>query len=203
MTMRCLSIISLAALVLLACGCLQAGTGTPTPVPPTQGTAGTLTAITTTPSSAAGEVASLSDEERHWLAHMREEEKLARDVYAVLFERWNEPIFGTIAPSEQQHMDAIGHLLDVYGLPDPVVAHGPGEFEDRELQVFYNGLVRNGSFSRVAALKAGRLVEETDIADLDRAIASSRHGDVTNVYRNLRQGSLNHLAAFNNRLGRV
>ena len=190
-------------MVLLACGCLQAGTGTPTPVPATQGAVGPGAAITTTPSSSAVGLASLSDEERHWLAYMREEEKLARDVYTVLCERWNEPIFGTIAPSEQQHMDAIGRLLDVYGLPDPTVGHGPGDFEDRGPQALYDGLVRNGSVSRVTALEAGRLVEETDITDLGQAIVSSRHDDLTNVYRNLRQGSRNHLAAFNNRLGRV
>ena len=97
-------------------------------------------------------------------------------------------------------MDAVGRLLDAYSLPDPAAGNGPGEFDDRDLQVFYDGLVRNGSVSRVAALEAGRLVEETDIADLDRAIAASRHDDITAVYRNLRQGSLNHLAAFNNRL---
>lgn len=194
MTIRWWPAVCLVAFALLACGCTQADFDTATPLP---------TMTTVAPSSSVGAAASLADDERHWLAYMREEEKLARDVYNEFYGTWNEPIFRNIAPSEQQHMDAVGRMLDAYGLPDPAAGNGPGEFEDRDLQALYDGLVRNGSVSRVAALEAGRLVEETDIADLDRAIAASRHDDVTAVYRNLRQGSLNHLAAFNNRLATV
>ena len=95
-------------------------------------------------------------------------------------------------------MDAVGRMVDAYGLPDPAAGNGPGVFEDERIQALYDGLVSNGSVSGIAALEAGHLVEETDFVDLDRAIAVSRHDDITAVYRNLRQGSLNHLAAFNN-----
>jgi hypothetical protein len=36
---------------------------------------------------------------------MREEEKLARDVYIALYEKWGLRTFLNIAESEQQHMD--------------------------------------------------------------------------------------------------
>ena len=45
----------------------------------------------------------LTDEEIAGLKLMREEEKLARDVYMVLYEQWNLPIFSNIANSEQAH----------------------------------------------------------------------------------------------------
>lgn len=195
-TIRLLLALLFILVTLLACGCTQPGTGSaPTPTASMPGVTNT-TGITTG-------IESLTGDERHWLAYMREEEKLARDVYTVLYTRWEEPVFRNIAPAEQQHMDAVGKMIDRYGLPDPTNGKGPGEFSDPELQTLYDKLIRNGSISRTAALEVGRLVEETDIADLDCAIAASRHDDITAVYLNLRQGSLNHLAAFNNRLSRM
>ena len=37
--------------------------------------------------------------------------KVARDVYRVLYQRWNVAGFDNIANSEQQHFTAIGNLL--------------------------------------------------------------------------------------------
>jgi hypothetical protein len=37
--------------------------------------------------------ASLTDDEVYWLTYMREEEKLARDVYLFLYDTWGFPIF--------------------------------------------------------------------------------------------------------------
>ena len=62
---------------------------------------------------------SLSADEIYWLTYMREEEKLARDVYLHQNSHWNMQVFGNIAFSEQWHMDAVKNLLDRYGLPDP------------------------------------------------------------------------------------
>ena len=42
---------------------------------------------------------------------MREEEKLARDVYSELATAWDLGVFWNIAESEQQHMDAVLDLL--------------------------------------------------------------------------------------------
>ena len=43
---------------------------------------------------------------------MREEEKLARDVYLTLYDIWGTPAFNNIASSEQTHMDAVLMLID-------------------------------------------------------------------------------------------
>ena len=59
----------------------------------------------------------LNPEEEDALLFMRAEEKLARDVYLVLAEKWSElAIFTNIAASEQKHMDAVLQLLEKYGL---------------------------------------------------------------------------------------
>ncbi|NCB02187.1 MAG: DUF2202 domain-containing protein, partial [Spirochaetia bacterium] len=51
---------------------------------------------------------------------MREEEKLARDVYLTLYEKWNLRTFSNIARAEQKHMDAVAYLLSTKGIEDPV-----------------------------------------------------------------------------------
>ena len=66
---------------------------------------------------------------------MREEEKLARDVYLNLFDAWGLTVFENISRSEQQHMDAIEKLIDNYGLEDPVVdEESRGIYVDPDLQ---------------------------------------------------------------------
>jgi hypothetical protein len=138
----------------------------------------------------------LTDTEKSWLTYMREEEKLARDVYIFMYEKWGSQVFNNISGSEQTHMDAIKTLLDRYGIPDPAAGKGPGEFTSQDLQDLYIALIEDGSVSLVEALKVGVIIEETDIDDLNAGIASTKRKDIKTVYSNLLQGSLNHLKAF-------
>ena len=62
------------------------------------------------------QAAGLSDVEKDHLLLMREEEKLARDVYQALNAKWNHRTFSNISKSEQQHMDSLKVLLDRYGI---------------------------------------------------------------------------------------
>ena len=70
----------------------------------------------------------LSADETTALLFMREEEKLARDVYTKLYATWNITTFQNIAASEQMHMDELALLLTRYNLTDP--AQAPGVFTD-------------------------------------------------------------------------
>ncbi len=146
------------------------------------------TDITTIPAS------DLSAEETAALLYMREEEKLARDVYNALFTVWGQPTFSNIASSEQQHMDQIKLLLDRYGLTDPAL--DPGKFTDPTLQALYDQLVSQGSASLVDALKVGAAIEEIDILDLQARLALTDNADLQLVFNNLMKGSYNHLNAF-------
>jgi len=47
-----------------------------------------------------------------------------------------------------------------------------------------------------APIQVGIFIEETDIADLQKAISESKHDDLDRAYENLLQGSYNHLQAF-------
>jgi hypothetical protein len=127
---------------------------------------------------------------------MREEEKLARDVYLTLYEQWGMPIFENIARSEATHMEAIKSLLDRYGLPDPVEGKAVGEFADQMLQELYDQLVEQGRQSLSDALRVGAAIEEIDIIDLAQYIAQTDRADIQRVYENLTKGSRNHLRSF-------
>jgi hypothetical protein len=138
----------------------------------------------------------LSDAEKAALLFMREEEKLARDVYAALYARWSVPAFSNIATSESRHMASVKTLLDRYGLTDPVSVDTPGVFVDPELQAAYTQLVALGSQSLTEALKVGVTIETLDIEDLEALLGISTHADITQVAKNLLRGSQSHLAAF-------
>jgi hypothetical protein len=140
----------------------------------------------------------LSEREIKDLLHMREEEKLARDVYLTLYNYWRLPIFKNIARSESWHMHMVGLLLKKYNLPDPVEETGDriGVFKDKHLQELYNKLVAQGKRSLINALKVGATIEDLDIYDLQRAIKDTDKPDIKTVYENLMKGSRNHMRAF-------
>lgn len=139
----------------------------------------------------------LTDVVRDGLVYMREEEKVARDVYRALSQKYSARVFVNIPKSEQKHMDAVKRLLDRYGIEDPVGENGEGVFRNAELQKLYTDLVARGSVSLQEAYAVGRLIEETDIADLDKHLAEvDSNSDIAAVYAQLRVGSTNHLRAF-------
>lgn len=138
----------------------------------------------------------LSSAETATLVFMREEEKLARDVYLVLHQQWQIPVFSNIASSEQQHTDKVKGLLQTYRLADPVTNDTVGVFQNPQLASLYAQLVAQGKTSAIEALQVGALIEETDIADLQKAIAGTTRPDIVQVYSNLMRGSRNHLRAF-------
>jgi len=139
----------------------------------------------------------LSTEEVNALIFMREEEKMARDVYLTLYEKWALMPFKNISKSEQVHMDAILTLLNRYKLEDPAEGKDVGDFENDELQELYNQLVEDGMKSVVDALMSGALIEEVDIRDIQKILDNDvDNQDVKLVLGNLLKGSGHHLNAF-------
>lgn len=143
----------------------------------------------------------LTQAEIDGLLYMREEEKLARDSYWTLYDKWGLYIFSRISNSEVNHMAAVKNLLDKYGLADPAAGQPVGSFTNLVLQKLYNDLMAQGSQSPTEALKVGVTIEEVDIHDLQNYIAATNKTDILQVYNNLLNGSYHHLSAFNNQLG--
>jgi hypothetical protein len=151
-------------------------------------------------SPAAAATTPLTADEIAGLIFMREEEKLAHDVYLTLYQQWGLAIFNNIANSEATHMASVKTLLDRYGLTDPAAGNSVGEFENAELQALYNQLIAQGRQSLSAALKVGGAIEEIDILDLKERLATTTRSDIRQVYTSLLNGSYNHLRAFANTL---
>ena len=146
---------------------------------------------------AANTAGALGEDERNDLLLMREEEKVARDVYLRLYDRWGLPPFANISGSEQVHMDAILALLQHFGLEDPARGLEIGAFRDPKMQALYDILIAQGLKSREEAVRVGLAIEELDIADLRAAAGRARKPEILAVYAELERGSRNHLRAFN------
>jgi hypothetical protein len=143
----------------------------------------------------------LSAAEEESLAFMREEEKLARDVYTALYDIYGTRIFTNIAASEQTHTNAILALIERYNLTDPMQTDIFGVFVNNELQIIYDTLMTSGSISLLEGFYVGATVEELDIYDLqnqkDNVVDNA---DIIYVYDNLLKGSRNHLRSFDKQI---
>lgn len=158
------------------------------------------------------------NEQTH-LIYMREEEKLARDVYLKLGEMYpNSRIFGKIDDSEQKHTDAVRRMIEKYGLEDPSTNDNVGVFTGKEYGAYftekYNLLIERSSISELEALYVGAYIEEVDMLDINqcpKVIVEADNGindisecgkvytdnpDVKRLYNSLLAGSDNHLAGY-------
>jgi len=138
----------------------------------------------------------LDETEKYHLEFIREEEKLARDVYKVMAEKWGNPVFSLIIESEQRHMDAILKLLQYYDIEDPVHDDGVGSFTDASIAQLYNMLIEWGLKSENDALLVGAYIEEFDILDIWKAVDDTNVAHIDEVYTNLYEGSYNHLRGY-------
>lgn len=170
----------------------------------------------------------LDDVEASHLTFMREEEKLARDVYmtfSVLYP--DEAVFDTIGDrSEQTHTDTLRDKLEQYGLPDPNpdannLPEEIGQFYGDEWGWYFNekfeDFTAKGSNNILEALYVGAFIEELDMNDIGVCpvvmvesgyprpcgLAYTDERGLINTYRNLIDGSENHLRAFVTRIERI
>lgn len=160
----------------------------------------------------------LDDGEEAHLIFMREEEKLARDVYLTMEEKYPElGVFANIAESEQRHMDSMAAKLAQFNIPDPSTDDSVGVFTGAEFGPYFTAtfanLVALGNSDSLNALYVGALIEELDMHDIvdcplfivasDNGIDEGECGmEYTEVralvrsYDNLLEGSKDHLRAF-------
>jgi len=138
----------------------------------------------------------LTTAETSALLYMREEEKLARDVYTTLGAKWKLQIFSNIKAAEQKHMDALLKVINLYGLKDPVVSDKVGAFTNKHLGDLYTSLVAKGKKSVIDALQVGMTIEDVDIFDLNKLLATATNDHLKMVSYNLVKGSRNHMRSF-------
>ena len=136
----------------------------------------------------------LSTEDANALLFMLEEEKLARDTYAYLDDLYGINQFSNIKLSEQSHMNAVANLLDQYNIAYTILPYG--EFENQEMQDFYDQFVEKGQIDAMNALEVGATIEDLDIVDLDEFIEATSNTSIISVFESLQCGSRNHLRSF-------
>ncbi len=146
----------------------------------------------------------LTDDEKQDVIYMLEEEKMARDVYIALGEKWNSQVFQNINASEERHYSSMLQMAKKYDLDIPLsVANDvKGKFENRNLQKLYDELIATGNTSLTSALIVGAKIEEIDIDDLNKAIANTNNSEIVALYTPLLQASENHLRSFTKNLGK-
>lgn len=141
----------------------------------------------------------ISEQDKTDLLFLREEEKLARDVYLFAFDKWGQKIHNNIAKSEQQHMDQILVLLNQYGLTDPA-SIDRGVFSNSVLQQLYTDLTSIADTSVIGAYLVGATIEDLDIKDIEEFEVNTSNPEILAMYASLVCGSRNHMRAFNNQL---
>ncbi|MFT6984330.1 MAG: hypothetical protein ACJAT7_000116 [Psychromonas sp.] len=162
------------------------------------------------------------------LTFMREEEKLARDVYLTLAEKYpQQKIFRRIATrSEQIHTDTMRDKLMMFNLPDP--NPNADDFPDT-IGIFtgaewgeyftekYKLLTDKGMRGELEALYVAAFIEELDIKDIAMCpqvminsgypspcgLAYTTQNSLRTAYSSLLRGSENHLRAFVRRIEEV
>jgi hypothetical protein len=140
----------------------------------------------------------LTEQQKTTLAAMAQEEKLAHDLYTAFAAKYDAVIFDRIAAAETQHLTAVRTLLTRYGITDPTAGKPAGQFSDPTVQATYDTLLAQGNTNQQAALQTGVTVEQTDIADLTKALNGLTAPDVTQLYTHLKTASQHHLTAFQN-----
>lgn len=163
----------------------------------------------------------LDTNEASHLTFMREEEKLARDVYLTFADMYPaQGVFANIATtSEQTHTDTMRDKLSQYGLPDPNpetnnLPTSLGVFTGAEWGWYFtekfNAITAAGANSELDALMMGAFIEELDmhdIADCPAVMVDNGYNDpcglsytdesgLINAYSSLIDGSENHLRAY-------
>jgi hypothetical protein len=144
--------------------------------------------------------------EEKTMLFVREEEKMARDVYLTLYAQWADQTFYSIATkSEQQHMNNVKAMLDNLGIADPVVNDAAGAFTNTDILALYGSLLARGSVTLNEGLAAGAYIEEFDIIDVQKArdevAGGSNQLPILQTYDMLLCGSRNHLRSFAAQLG--
>lgn len=137
----------------------------------------------------------LSTQEIADLQFLKEEEKLARDVYLFSYDLYGSSIFNNISKSEQSHMDKVTLILEKYNIEDLSYSER-GKFNNQELQNLYNDLVEKSENSLTDAIVTGATIEDLDINDIDEFIIDASHDDIQAMYEILNCGSGNHLRAY-------
>jgi len=208
-------------LSLVITGCGPEGSGGENSIATTDVAGSTSVDDTALDDLSTTKVNGLDATEASHLTFMREEEKLARDVYLTLADLYpDQRVFNQIATrAEQTHTDTMRDKLDQFNLHDPnpntnELPSSIGVFTGDEWGWYFTEkfalLTAKGEVSELDALYVGAFIEELDMHDIvvcpqvmiDRGFSSPCGLEYTDerslqtAYSALVSGSESHLRAY-------
>ena len=171
----------------------------------------------------------LSQATKDTLAYMGNEERLAYDVYTVLYDYHQDrateikALTNIANNSETTHIATVQLLVKKYitdlsdfnntdvtdvnfttAYADYNITELPtGQYNIQAIQDLYDALIAKGKASKQDALEVGCMVEVTDISDLDEDIATAQDdnaSDIVTAFEFLRDGSYTHYWSFDKSL---
>ena len=157
--------------------------------------------------------APLTQEQRHSIAHMWSEEKMAHDAFEVVYTLYPHlRLFYNIGHwSEVQHMTAVEELVALYNIdvndytneqkhydPDVLRAMGPGDYAIDDFETRYsNTLLPYAAKGDIEALKLGCMVEVQDVRDLTQFLnENGANPYIERTFNYLVAGSQSHYWAY-------
>jgi hypothetical protein len=137
--------------------------------------------------------AELTADEIEFLYAVREDEKVARDLYAAFFEKYKLKAFENLSKAEINHIRAVELLMDYYEIEYPE-AGDYGKFTDPARQQLYDSLLLKGE-TALEAFKVMAQLEEDNIVSYLKVLEDIDNDNIGIVIENLERASENHFKA--------
>ena len=137
--------------------------------------------------------ADLTADEIEFIYAVREDEKVARDLYFSFFGTFGLKPFENIGKAEDNHIKATEKLFDYYEIDYPALSEN-GKFENAIRQKLYDSLLLKGT-PELEAFKVMALLEETNIAEYGEVLKTIVNPNIKIVIENLAKASVNHFKA--------
>ncbi len=128
----------------------------------------------------------LSPREIDDMNYLIENEKLLRDYFNVMYNKYNLSLFQNVAKSEQSHLNFLAVKFLRYDLKNPTEEKPAGEYVNPELQQTYDIMIAKGETNIYAALLAGSSKVKEDVEDIPLMIDQFEgNADIVLIFSNI------------------
>ncbi|NTV17903.1 MAG: DUF2202 domain-containing protein [Bacteroidales bacterium] len=137
--------------------------------------------------------ADLTADEIEFIYAVREDEKVARDLYFSFFGTFGLKPFENIGKAEDNHIKATEKLFDYYEIDYPALSEN-GKFENAIRQKLFDSLLLKGT-PELEAFKVMAMLEESNIVEYGEVLKTIANPNIKIVIENLARASANHFKA--------
>lgn len=148
-------------------------------------------------SASNGTSKQLSNIEKEGLLSLVEVQKLHRDVYTAIAAETEQEFFSALAEEDARLMEMLAIKIDKYGLENPLVDNGAGEYADVAIQNQYNNFMRTASFG-VGEMISYAISMEQDLIEAVEQHKAAVNGntDIVQLYEDILVDSYEQISAL-------